>query len=78
MTYKRLTRPDTCLILNNGSTFNPQATFVSSDGSRLQFMTDDRQFVVLRRAGARWAPTPWVPKSVYAAVASDAALMERK
>jgi len=64
--------------MNNGSTFNPQATFVSKDGSRLQLVTDDRQFLVLRKSGARWAPTPWVPKSVYAAVAKDDTLMERK
>jgi len=75
--YKRLTNPDCNLVLNNGSHFNPKATFVSKDGSRLQLIVDDRQFVVLRKSGARWAPTPWVPKSVYRAIAADDRLMEK-
>lgn len=78
MPYKRLTNPDKSLVLNNGSPFNAQATFVAKDGSRLQLIVDGRQFVVLRKAGARWAPTPWVPKSVYRAIAADDTLMERK
>lgn len=76
--YKRLTNPDAPVTLNNGSRATPLATFVSKDGSRLQLITDDRQFVVLRQGGQHWSPTPWVPKSIYAAVASDVALMEVK
>ncbi len=79
MSYKRLTNPDKGLRLNNGSHVNPKATFVSKDGSRVQLIVDDKQFVVLRDAGGgSWRPTPWVPKSVYAAVAKDDKLMERK
>lgn len=76
--YKRLTSPDKSLVLNNGSPFNAPATFVDKDGSRLQLIVDDRQFVLLRKAGTRWAPSPWVPKSVYAEIAKDDRLMERK
>lgn len=78
MTYKRLTNPDKVVTLNNGSHATPLATFASKDGSRLQLIVDDRQFVVLRQGGQHWSPTPWVPKSIYAAVAGDASLMERK